>query len=97
MSKTDWGNIGVYLLQAERIKKKRRIANWTQTQLARMAGYSIGVVSKVEKGTYSNYAVYALVENVLDEHLRTSKDDLRRTYEAKIFYYQSLIEALDTV
>lgn len=97
MAMTNYANQGVYLIQAERIKKKRRMANWTQTQLSHKASYSVGVISKVEKGSYGNYDVYAHVENVLDNYLRTSKDDLKAQYEAKIFYYQSLIEALNTV
>lgn len=97
MAMDNYGNQGTYLLQAERIKKKRRMANWTQTKLARMTSYSVGVVSKVEKGTYGNYAVYPLIEKVLDDYLRTYKDDLKAQYEAKIFYYKSFIEALDTI
>lgn len=90
-------NTGVYVERGRRIKKKRKLLNLSQKELAKDCGFSYSVISKAENGNYATVEAYIQLEYILDIKLKTHKDELIKFHKDKISEHAEMIRVLETI
>lgn len=92
-----YSNNGVYGEQAKRIRLKRRIANFSQSQLATTTKLSVTTISRVENGTCVIDTKYKIVERTLDKFIAKNKKELEEYHRSRIAFHEEILSLLKTI